>query len=142
MNTVFIGGSRAVSRLPAQAQERLNNVIQVGAKVIVGDANGTDKAVQKFFASRNYPWVTVYCSGDECRNNIGHWATRHIDPPKGAHGFDFYAAKDRIMAREADYELDDLGWKKRRNDSQHPSPGQRRQESRLDQYARKERCQL
>jgi adenine-specific DNA-methyltransferase len=105
MNTVFIGGSRAVSRLPTQAQERLNNVIQVGAKVIVGDANGADKAVQKFFASRNYPWVRVYCSGDECRNNVGNWDTRHIDPPKGAHGFDFYAAKDRIMAREADYGL-------------------------------------
>jgi probable addiction module antidote protein len=105
VNTVFVGGSRNVSRLSPQAKERLNNVIQVNARVIVGDANGADKAVQKFLSEREYPWVTVFCSGDECRNNVGYWDTRHVDAPKDAKGFDFYAAKDRIMAREADYGL-------------------------------------
>jgi probable addiction module antidote protein len=105
VNTVFIGGSRNVSRLPAQVQERLNNVVQVGAQIIVGDANGADKAVQKFLTERDYPRVTVFCSGNECRNNVGHWDTRHIEAPRDAKGFDFYAAKDRIMAREADYGL-------------------------------------
>jgi hypothetical protein len=105
VNTVFIGGSRNVSRLSPQAKERLNNVIQVNARVIVGDANGADKAVQKFLSEREYPWVTVFCSGDECRNNVGHWDTRHIDAPKNAKGIDFDAAKDRVMAREADYGL-------------------------------------
>lgn len=105
MNTVFIGGSRNVSRLSPQVQERLNNVVQVGAQVIVGDANGADKAVQKFLLEQNYSRVTVFCSGKECRNNIGHWETRHIETPKNAKGFDFYAAKDRVMAGEADYGL-------------------------------------
>lgn len=105
MNTVFIGGSRNVSRLSPQVQERLNNVIQVNARVIVGDANGADKAVQKFLSEHGYPSVTVFCSGDECRNNLGHWETRHIEALKDAKGFDFYAAKDRVMAREADYGL-------------------------------------
>src|SRR5262249_20383947 len=105
MNTVFIGGSRNVSRLSAQAQERLNNVVDVNARVIVGDANGADKAVQKFLSEREYPWVTVFCSGNECRNNVGHWETRHIEAAKNAKGFDYYAAKDRVMAREADYGL-------------------------------------
>jgi hypothetical protein len=105
VNTVFIGGSRDVSRLSPQVQERLTNVVQVGAQVIVGDANGADKAVQKFLSEREYRCVTVFCSGEECRNNMGHWETRHIDAPKGAKGFDFYAVKDRIMAREADYGL-------------------------------------
>lgn len=49
MNTVFIGGSRHISRLPAQAKERLNNIIENGHNVVVGDANGADKAVQKHF---------------------------------------------------------------------------------------------
>ena len=37
MTTVFVGGSRHVSRLPAQATERLNNLIRSGHHVIVGD---------------------------------------------------------------------------------------------------------
>ena len=45
MSTVFIGGSRHVSRLPAQAKERLNNIIGSGFRVVVGDAAGADKAV-------------------------------------------------------------------------------------------------
>jgi probable addiction module antidote protein len=105
VNTVFIGGSRNISRLSSQAQERLSNVVDVKARVIVGDANGADKAVQKFLSEREYPWVTVFCSGSECRNNMGHWEMRLIEPLKNAKGFDFYAAKDRVMAREADYGL-------------------------------------
>jgi probable addiction module antidote protein len=105
VNTIFIGGSRNVSRLSAQALERLNNVVDVKARVIVGDANGADKAVQRFLSEREYPSVIVFCSGAECRNNVGRWETRHIEAAKNAKGFDFYAAKDRVMAREADYGL-------------------------------------
>jgi probable addiction module antidote protein len=47
MNTVFIGGSRHVSRLPAPAKERLDNIVKSGFHIVVGDANGADKAVQK-----------------------------------------------------------------------------------------------
>jgi len=91
--------------LSPQVHERLTNVVQVGAEVIVGDANGADRAVPKFLLENGYRRVTVFCSGAECRNNVGHWETRHIDVPKNAKGFDFYAAKDRVMAREADYGL-------------------------------------
>jgi probable addiction module antidote protein len=105
MNTVFVGGSRHVSRLSPLTQERLSNVIQMDARVIVGDANGADKAVQRFLSDHAYPHVTVFCSGEICRNNVGQWHTRHIDAPKNAKGFDFYAAKDRVMAHEADFGL-------------------------------------
>lgn len=105
MTTVFIGGSRDVARLPQQAQERLNNVIENRFLVLVGDANGADKAVQKHLLDSGYEHVTVFCSGDTCRNNLGRWKTRHIKTPKQAKGFQFYAAKDREMAREADFGL-------------------------------------
>jgi probable addiction module antidote protein len=104
-NTVFIGGSRHISRLSSQVQERLNNVIETGAPVIVGDANGADKAVQKFLFDHAYPHVTVFCSGDSCRNNVGQWETRLVNPPGKPQGFEFYAAKDRVMAREAEFGL-------------------------------------
>jgi adenine-specific DNA-methyltransferase len=105
MNTVFVGGSRHVSRLPAQVKERLNNIIHNGHRVVVGDANGADKAVQRYFLDASYKDVTVFCSGDKPRNNLGFWEVQHITPPKGVKGFQFYAAKDREMAHKADFGL-------------------------------------
>ena len=104
-NTVFIGGSRHVSRLSSQVKDRLANVVKSGHRVIVGDANGVDKAVQKHLCEVGYESVTVFCSGDRPRNNLGHWSTHNVVPPKGAKGFQYYAAKDREMAREADFGL-------------------------------------
>jgi probable addiction module antidote protein len=105
MNTVFIGGSRHVSRLSAQVKERLNNVIGSGHHVIVGDANGADKAVQRHLIDASYDKVTVFCSGERYRNNLGRWQTRYVTTAKNMKGFQFYAAKDREMAREADFGL-------------------------------------
>lgn len=104
-NTIFIGGSRHVSRLPPEVKHRLDNVISSGHYVIVGDANGVDKAVQKYFHDAAYNNVTVFCSGETFRNNLGNWRTRRIDVPKKEKGFQFYAAKDREMAHEADFGL-------------------------------------
>jgi probable addiction module antidote protein len=105
MSTVFIGGSRHVSRLPPQAKERLNNVMRSGHQIVVGDANGADKAVQKHLSEARYEAVTVFCSGESPRNNLGHWPTHNVLPPKSARGFQFHAAKDREMARKADFGL-------------------------------------
>ena len=105
MTKVFIGGSRHVSRIPANVRERLNSIIEKRHRVIVGDANGADKAVQKHFADAAYNEVTVFCSGPEPRNNVGSWDVQSVTPPKNVKGFAFYAAKDREMAREADFGL-------------------------------------
>ncbi|MGH7778923.1 MAG: addiction module antidote protein [Candidatus Binataceae bacterium] len=105
MNTIFIGGSRHVSRLPAEVKKRLDNVVTSGHQVIVGDANGADKAVQKHLVDKRYDKVVVFCTGGTPRNNLGTWRTHHVDIPKNTKGFHFYAAKDREMAREADFGL-------------------------------------
>ena len=101
MTTVFVGGSRHVSRLPAQATERLNNLIRSGHHVIVGDAHGVDKAVQRHLSDAGYRNVTVFCSGERSRNNLRRWCTHAVT--SNASGFQFYAAKDRAMARETDF---------------------------------------
>jgi len=103
MTTVFIGGSRHVSRLPADAKKRLDTMIEKDLRVIVGDANGADKAVQKHFLDAHYENVTVFCSGSACRNNLRPWEEQRVNVAKGVKGFDFYAAKDREMATTADY---------------------------------------
>ncbi|MDB5069414.1 MAG: transcriptional regulator-like [Candidatus Eremiobacteraeota bacterium] len=102
MNTIFIGGSRHVSRLPSDVRKRLSNVVASGHQVIVGDANGADKAVQKYLFDARYDNVTVFCSGATPRNNLGSWRIHSVSTPKDAKGFQFYAAKDREMARHAD----------------------------------------
>ena len=100
MATVFIGGSRAVSRLNAVIREKLDDLIARRCLIYVGDANGADKAVQQHFADRGYRDVTVYCM-DRCRNNLGSWPTKHINRPAASKDFAYYAAKDLAMTEDA-----------------------------------------
>ncbi len=105
MKKVFIGGSRHVSRLTPQVIERLENIVGRGFSVVVGDAAGADKAVQKYLVDASYPHVTVFCSGDRARNNLGQWKLHKVATAKTVKGFQFFAAKDREMAQEADFGL-------------------------------------
>lgn len=94
-----------MSQLSSHVRERLNNVMNKEHDVVVGDANGADKAVQKVLHEADYRKVTVYCSGNRPRNNLGQWDLHGVTPPKTAKGFEFYATKDREMANAADFGL-------------------------------------
>lgn len=101
MTKVFIGGSRRISRLDAKIKLRIDRIIEKRFYIIVGDANGADKAVQEYLQSKNFDLVEVFCSGDACRNNIGHWPVRMIPVIGKRKDFSFFTAKDRAMADEA-----------------------------------------
>ncbi len=101
MTKIFIGGSRRVSRLSGPILIRLDRIIERGFPVIIGDANGADKAVQQYLNSKNYANVEVFCSGHICRNNIGNWKQRKVSSTANSKTYDFYAAKDRTMADNA-----------------------------------------
>jgi hypothetical protein len=103
MTKVFIGGSRKIISLNAEIRTRLDNIIEKGYAVLVGDANGADKAVQKYLFEKGYAQVSVFCMEQECRNNIGNWETRRIQSIKGKKDFSYYSLKDAEMAKEADY---------------------------------------
>ena len=105
MNQVFIGGSRMITDLPQAVQERLDKLIQNQLPVLIGDANGADKSVQTYMAHQQYSYVTVYCMLNSCRNNVGQWETKCIEPQKGDKGLRYFARKDEQMARDADYGL-------------------------------------
>lgn len=105
MTKVFIAGSRQITRLPAEVKARIDTMIDKVFEILVGDANGADKAVQSYLAEKGYTHVLVYCMERHCRNNVGHWPTREVPAPKGARGFDFYSTKDRVMADTAEYGL-------------------------------------
>jgi hypothetical protein len=72
-------------------------------RVLIGDANGADKIIQKYFVNKGYDNVIVFCSGKYCRNNLGNWPTKHITPNHNRRDFAYYAAKDLEMAKKASY---------------------------------------
>ncbi|MGO1369912.1 MAG: hypothetical protein ACTHVE_09990 [Senegalia sp. (in: firmicutes)] len=102
---IFIAGPRKITKLNSKVILKLNNIIKNNFTILVGDANGIDKAIQNYVRDKDYKNVIVYASGKIIRNNIGNWQTRTIDVSKNIRGFDFYTVKDKEMAKDADYGL-------------------------------------
>jgi hypothetical protein len=100
MTKVFIGGSRLVSRLNTRVRKRLDTIVSKGFPIVIGDANGADKAVQKYLFQKHYMNIEVYCSG-VCRNNVGGWTVHSVRGHSREKTADFYSEKDRVMAEEA-----------------------------------------
>ncbi len=102
MKKVFVGGSRRISRLNDMLRKRLDQIIEKNLRVLLGDANGADKAVQAYFAECGYQNVELFCSAGNCRNNLGPWKVRSVVAPHSRKDFEFFTAKDIAMAEEAD----------------------------------------
>lgn len=100
---VFVGGSRRLSRLNNKVAQTLDRLIERGFTIIIGDANGADKAVQSYLANKQYRNVIVFCMQGQCRNNLGGWQSRQVETSLRNNGFEFYAVKDLAMAKETDY---------------------------------------
>jgi len=100
---IFIAGPRAISSLNSKIEDRLHGIYVKGYSVLVGDANGVDTAIQRYFSHLNYANVTVYASNGNARNNLGNWRIEAVPVPSNIKGFDFYAIKDKAMAKNADY---------------------------------------
>ena len=139
MNTVFVGGSRHVSRLSTQVKERLNNIISSGFQIVVGDAAGADKAVQKYLVDVSYPHVTVFCSGDHPRNNLGLWETNKVATPKHRERFSVLCGQRPGNGEKGGFRVDDLGRQKRGDGSQCVAAGACREESSAVQPCRTRR---
>lgn len=105
MTSVFIGGSRRLGRVNGELAYRLNNIMDKRLRVLVGDANGFDRAAQAYLADNGYRDVVIYCTAGVCRNNIGGWPIHAVEYGGRDRGFEFYTAKDDAMLREADYGL-------------------------------------
>ncbi|MGH6697509.1 hypothetical protein [Sphingopyxis sp.] len=105
MTKVFLSGSRKINRINDAIRQRIDNILEKNFDIIVGDANGADKAMQSYLADRQYPSVTVYFVGTNYRNNVGEWTTVRVPAPSHATGREFYTLKDKEMARDADFGL-------------------------------------
>ena len=103
--TIFVGGGKTIGHLPDKVVSMLDNFMESGDHIIVGDAHGCDLAFQTYLHSKGYPHVTVYCSGEKCRINVGGWIEKHISVPEGMEGYEFYREKDYAMINDCDCAL-------------------------------------
>lgn len=100
---VFIAGPRAIRSLNTEVTQELHKIVDQNITVLLGDANGVDKQLQKFFYGLNYTNVIIYASEGRARNNLGRWIVKNVSVPPNAKGFEYYAAKDLKMSEDANY---------------------------------------
>ena len=100
MKKVFFGGSRKLGKLNEAIMDRTNNIISNNYLVLVGDANGADRAMQKYLAEKSYEHVLIFCAGNNCRNNVGGWETRLVQAERANKDFQYYAIRDEKMSDE------------------------------------------
>ncbi|MEN4954912.1 hypothetical protein [Stenotrophomonas indicatrix] len=105
MTTVFIAGSITIKKIDDLVKDRIANILDAGHRIIVGDADGADKAVQDHLALDGRARVTIYCSGERPRNNSGLWPVEKIDTDAKPGTRAFFTAKDLKMAQVADFGL-------------------------------------
>lgn len=101
MTTVFIAGSITIKQLDSKVQVRLMNIIELGHRAIVGDADGADSAVQRFLLEHGARNVTVFCAGDKPRNNLGSWPVQAVTTYHAPGSRAYFTAKDIAMAESA-----------------------------------------
>lgn len=103
---IFVAGSRHISRLSKDVRKRLDNIVEQRFTILLGDANGVDKAVQQYLNHRHYEGVVVFCMEGICRNNLGGWPIRAIAASgHSKRDFSYYSTKDQAMVEEAHYGL-------------------------------------
>ncbi len=113
---VFIGGSKTLAHLTPQMCTLLDELIQSGADILIGDCRGADTLVQEYLVKKGYRKVTVYASGTTVRNNAGNFAMKLVSADNSK-GFEFYRQKDIAMANEADSAL--MFWDGKSKGTQH-----------------------
>lgn len=105
MQTVFIAGSIKIKRLHPMFVERIANIVRKGMPVIVGDANGADASIQAELVAQSATDVTVFCTGDKPRNNLGDWNVHRVQSSAQKGTRAYFTAKDIEMAGRAEFGL-------------------------------------
>ncbi len=105
MQTVFIAGSIKIKRLHPFFVERIENIVREGMPVVVGDANGADASIQAELVAQTASDVTVFCTGDNPRNNLGDWPVHRVRSSAQPGTRAFFTAKDIEMAARAEFGL-------------------------------------
>ena len=110
--TVFISGSSKtqftdspfyLEKLPSDISSKIDNYMNSGNKIIVGDAPGIDRQVQDYLAKHGYKNVVIYSPGKTNRYSADStWKIKQVDAPNYPEGSsEWLAAKDKAMQKAA-----------------------------------------
>lgn len=105
MHTIFISGSMHIKNIDNLVIARINNIIGSGYNIIIGDADGVDSSIQEYLHAKGVKSVTVYCTGESARNNIGNWILNRIQTDEKPNTRAYFTAKDISMAKDCDFGL-------------------------------------
>ncbi len=105
MKKVFISGSMKIKNLDPLVLKRIDNIIEQGYIILVGDADGVDSSVQEYLKSHSYNNVFVYCTGSQPRNNIGSWEVKKVETTAQPGTRAYFTVKDIEMSVDCDYGL-------------------------------------
>lgn len=109
-DTLFVSGSSHTEtkgdlyyrrKLPKEVRKEIKSSMKARDKIIVGDAPGIDRQVQRYLKSKHYKNVEVYGPGSQVRYSANKkWKTNPIDSGKYKPDTDKWRAeKDRAMAK-------------------------------------------
>lgn len=83
MTVVFISGSRQIPYLPSAVEERVDNMIDNGLHIVVGDSKrGVDSRIVAYLYKRGYSNVSIYSihSTSRIRQRLRGWSFKQINP--------------------------------------------------------------
>lgn len=87
---IFLCGSKTIGHIPDAVAHYLTLFMKENVWFLIGDCHGADWAIQTYLHEKEYKNVTVYCTGDKCRFNMGNWTVKHIPVNDGVSGYFFY----------------------------------------------------
>ena len=70
---VFLGGSKSITELTDDEKSVIDEYIEEGCQILVGDCRGADTEIQKHLVERGYKNVKIYATDGEVRNNVGNF---------------------------------------------------------------------
>ena len=70
---VFLGGSKSITELTDDEKAVIDEYIEEGCQILVGDCRGADTEIQKHLVERGYKNVKIYATDGETRNNVGNF---------------------------------------------------------------------
>lgn len=101
---VFLSGSMSIRDIPNDwlSTAELTDVVS-SIQFLIGDAPGTDRAIQEHLTERGIKDIVVYHATKLPRNNIGNNKTVRIIAGVSENVVNFFTAKDIKMSEDCDY---------------------------------------
>ena len=99
---VFLGGSKSITELTDEEKSVIDEYIENGCQILVGDCRGADTEIQKHLVERGYKNVKIYATDGIARNNIGNFKvincpSSYAPEWSAKNAYSYYRVKDERM---------------------------------------------